>query len=271
MNVLKLVFGFVFLCWLGIAVFFYFTQGSLLYQPPPVDSTAEAQLMSTLPGLQVFLVNTSDGKTLTGWFLPRQRGRALAPALVYYGGNAEDASAFMSQAKQYPDVSLVAVNYRGYGRSTGVPGERALMEDALAVYDQATTATGGQGLVMGRSLGAGLAVHVAADRPVLGAILVSPYDSILNVARDHFPFLPVAWLLKDRFDVLDEAGRAEAPLLAITASQDGVIPEKRSQALYDVWPGPKSSVSVLMAGHNDVDTYSSYTQAIQAFIKEHAG
>jgi hypothetical protein len=268
MSVLKLAVGLVFLCWLAVAAFFYFSQGSLLYQPPPLDTAAETQLMNSQAGMQVFLVNTPDGQTLTGWFLPRQRGRGLAPALVYFGGNAEDATAFMSLSSQYPEVSLVAVNYRGYGHSTGVPGEKTLMDDSLAVYDQAVAATGGQALVMGRSLGSGLAAHVAANRPVLGAVLVTPYDSILNVARDHYPFLPVAWLLKDRFDILDDARRTEAPLLALTASQDDVIPEARAKALYDAWSGPKQLVNVPMAGHNDIVTYGSYAAAIQGFIKD---
>lgn len=270
MSALKLILGLVFLCWLGIAVFFYFTQGSLLYQPPPVDPLAETQLAESMPDAQVFLVNTADGQALSGWFLPRRHGRGLAPALVYFGGNAEDATDFMRQAGLFPNVSIVAVNYRGYGRSTGVPSETVLKEDALTVYDQAVGQTGGQGFVMGRSLGAGLAAHVAAERDVLGAVLVTPYDSILAVAKQHYPFLPVSLLLKERFDALPDAAKARAPALVITANQDDVVPEERADALYDAWAGPKERVRVPLAGHNDIVTFTGYSEAIGRFLGEYS-
>lgn len=268
MGVLKLVLGLVVICWLGIAAFVYFTQGSLLYQPLPTNVLIETELMNTVPGLEVFLVTTPDGQSLSGWFLPRKRGRALAPVLVYYGGNAEDAMDFMRQAKNYPDVSIAAVNYRGYGRSTGVPSEAALKEDALAVFDQATAMTGGKGFVMGRSLGAGLAAHVAAQREVIGAVLLTPYDSILAVAKDHYPYLPVSLLLKERWDALPDAAKAQAPAMVITANQDGVISDARSDALYDAWAGSKVRVRVPLAGHNDIINFPDCTKAIQKFLQD---
>jgi len=268
MNVIKLVGGLVAICWLGIATFFYFTQGSLLYQPRPADSTAEAQLMTTLPSLQAYLVTTSDEQTLTGWYLPRRRGRAMAPALVYFGDNDADASDVLKQEKLLSDVSIVSMNYRGYGHSTGVPGEKALKEDALAVYDKAVAETGGQGFVMGRGLGSALAAYVASNRPVLGAVLVSPFDSLLAVAKAHYPFLPVAWLLKERYDTIPDAQVADVPALFISAPLDGVIPEERSQALYEAWKGSKRTVSVPLAGHEDIDQYQAYAQAVPSFIQE---
>jgi len=268
MGVIKLVLGFVVICWLGIAAFVYFTQGSLLYQPHPADAMAETQLMNTNPDLQVFLVTTPGGQTLSGWFLPRKRGRAFAPALVCYGGNAEDATDVLKMAKEFPDVSIAAVNYRGYGRSTGVPSEAALKEDALAVFDQATAMTGGNGFVMGRSLGSALAVHVAANREVLGVVLLSPFDSIRAVARDHYPFLPVSLLLKERWDCLTDAAKVRAKALVVTANQDGVIDGERSDALYDAWAGPKQRVRVPSAGHNDLINFPGCTQAVRYYLND---
>jgi pimeloyl-ACP methyl ester carboxylesterase len=268
MGVLKLVLGFVVICWLGIAAFVYFTQGSLLYQPRPVDAMGETALMNSQPDLEVMLVVTPDGKTLAGWFLPRKKGRTLAPALVYYGGNAEDAMDFIRQAKDYPDMSIAAVNYRGFGRSTGVPGEAALKEDALRVFDEAVSRTGGRGFVMGRSLGSGLAAHVAAQREVMGAVLLTPYDSILAVAKDHYPFLPVSLLLKERWDALPDAAQARAEALVVTANQDDVIGEARSDAFYDAWGGSKQRVRVPLAGHNDITSFPVCNGAVQKFFRD---
>lgn len=269
MAVFKLIGGFLLLCWLGFAAFLYFSQESLLYQPKPVDSLAEAELVNTLPGVDVFMVNTPDGQTLSGWYLPRKHGRGLAPALVYFGGNAEDAADFMKQAADFSNLSLVAVNYRGYGRSTGKPSQAALMADAVAVYDQAASATGGRCIVMGRSLGAGLAVHVAAERDVLGAVLVTPYDSLLAAAKENYPFMPLSLLLRDHYDMLPDAARARAPMLTLTASQDGVISPERGKALFDAWAGPdKTYVRVPSAGHNDIQTFTTYQSALVSFLKE---
>jgi len=270
MAVLKLILGIAILCWLGFAAFLYVSQGSLLYHPRAADSIAETQLVTTLPDTQTFLVLTKDGQSLAGWYLPRRQGRGPAPALVYFGGNAEDATDFIKQAQNYPNVSIVAVNYRGYGRSTGVPSEAVLKEDALTVFDQAVGMTGGKGFVMGRSLGAGLAVHVAAYREVKGAILVTPYDSILAVAKGHYPLFPVAWLLKERYDALPDAEKALSPAMVLVGTQDDVIPEARARALFDKWKGPKEFVLVTSAGHNDISSYPRYFDAIKNFLLDNS-
>ena len=268
MSALKLILGLIALVWAGIAAFLYFTQGSLLYQPRAASPIAETQLMNALPGVEVFLVVTPDGQSLTGWYLPRKHGRGLAPPLVYFCGNAEEATDFMKeQGNSYPDVSLVAVDYRGYGRSTGVPSEKDLKADALTIYDQAVATTGSLGFVMGRSLGAGIAAYVAANREVLGAILGTPFDSLVAVAKGHYPFLPVSWLLKEDYDALPDAAKAMAPALMLTGTQDDVIPVERGRALYDAWKGPKSYVNVLSAGHEDIEQYSGYKDSIPRFIQ----
>ncbi|MFP5222696.1 MAG: alpha/beta hydrolase [Acidobacteriota bacterium] len=269
MAVLKLVVGFLAVLWIAAVAYLYFAQDSILYQPRPVDAMLETTLMQDVPGLEVLLVATRDGQSLSGWYLPRRLGRGVAPALVYFGGNAEDAADFMKQAKNYPDVSIVSVNYRGFGRSTGTPGEKALKDDALAVYDQAVAETGRAAFVMGRSLGSGMAVHVAANREILGAVLITPYDSILAVAKEHYHFLPVSWLLRDRYDSLSDAAKATAPALVVAANLDGTIPPDRARALYDAWKGPKRFLNVPGAGHNDITQYPSYHTATVNFLKEH--
>jgi len=272
MGVLKLIAGALFICWIGVAVFVYLKQDSIIYQAPPPDAMAETRIMETVPGVDVFFVTTPDGQTLSGWILQRKSGRGPAPVLVYFGGNAEDVGNFISDYKTYPGVTLVAVNYRGYGRSTGIPTEDALKDDSLVVYDAALARAGGRGMVMGRSLGSALAVHVAANRDVAAAILVSPFDSLLSVAQNHFPFLPVQWLLHDKWDVLDDAGRADVPALFVAADQDEVVPMQRSRALYDAWKNTdKKFVEVPLAGHNDMEQFSRYKQAMAEYLTQQGG
>jgi hypothetical protein len=109
-------------------------------------------------------------------------------------------------------------------------------------------------------------VRIAAERPVAGAVLISPYDSLVAIGRMHYPWLPVGWLLRHRFDAQAAAARTRAPLLAIVAEADGIIPPVRSRALYDAWPGPKRWVEVAHAGHNDLGDTPAMWEAIRAFL-----
>ena len=139
---------------------------------------------------------------LRGWLL-RAAGREPAPLLIYFGGNAEEASWVLSELAHIPGWSALVVNYRGYGQSEGAPSERALFADALALYDQAIKRLDIEPhrvVAMGRSLGTGVATYLASQRPIAAVILVSPYDSLVSIAQRAYPFLPVRLLLKHRFD-----------------------------------------------------------------------
>jgi pimeloyl-ACP methyl ester carboxylesterase len=119
---------------------------------------------------------------------------------------------------------------------------------------------------MGRSLGSGVAVHVASLRGVGGVILITPFDSLVNVAKIHYPFLPVKYLMRHRFDSVGLAPKIRIPLLAVVAGQDDIIPNQSSQKLVAKWGGEKSSVVIPDAGHNDIHQYRDYWQAIESFI-----
>jgi len=149
---------------------------------------------------------TADGPQVRGRLAPASRG-GPAPLIVYYGGNAEDAT---GQAfEPWPaEWALALVNYRGYGASEGRPSERALCADALVVLDalaRRPDVDAARIVLVGRSLGTGVATQVAGQRPVQGVVLISPYDSMVALARDHYPFLPVRWLLRHRFDSVARA------------------------------------------------------------------
>src|SRR5207302_8454981 len=99
-------------------------------------------------------------------------------------------------------------------------------------------------LAFGRSLGSGVAVHLAAERKLEGIVLVAPFDSMVHVGRRHYPFLPVDWFLKHRFDSLSLAPRLTTPLLCIVATHDQAIPAEHAQRLYDAWARPKQRVAL---------------------------
>jgi uncharacterized protein len=247
---------------LGVPAWAWFAQESLLFFPQPVASTAH------LPARAAPLeVAAADGTRLRGWIV--KGTAALAPTVIYFGGNAEEVSWTISDARWPRDWTIVGVNYRGYGTSEGKPGEPALTADALAIYDAVAKrddVNPHRIVVFGRSLGTAIATHLAAARPVAGAILVSPFDSMTAIGKLHYPWLPVSLLLRHRFDAVPDAKRSAMPLLAIVGGSDSIIPPERSRALYDAWAGPKTWQFVPRDGHNDLGNDAAFWESVAGFL-----
>jgi uncharacterized protein len=240
-------------------------QDGLLYYPVPRAGPLSAP--SDGYTVEPLAIEGPEGVQLRGWLV--KRADSIAPLVLYYGGNAEEVSWQIATAHRFGGRAVALVNYRGYGDSTGRPSEAALFADALAVYDHLATRTDVDGkrvAVVGRSLGSGVAVHVAAHRPVDRVVLVSPYDSVAAVAAAHFPAMLVRWLLIDRFDSAALAPAIHAPALMIAAGRDDVIPIAYSRRLYELWGGAKQWLELPDAGHNDLQEHSEYWQSIAAFL-----
>jgi pimeloyl-ACP methyl ester carboxylesterase len=189
-----------------------------------------------------------------------------ARALLYFGGNGEAIQHNRnSLARWLPQHTVYLVAYRGYGASEGEPSEALLLEDALALYD-AVVATHDEIDVVGRSLGSGVAVHVAVQRPVARLVLVTPFDSAQAVAQAAYPWVPVAWLMQDRYDSLGRAARVEAPTLVLSAGRDRVVPQAHTAALLDAFAQPPQHIAFPAADHNDIHDQPGYAAAMTAFL-----
>lgn len=235
----------------------------------PRQAGAPARLPEQAQALEL---TTADGPRIRGWRIPARTpaasGRA-APTLVYFGGNAEDVSWTLADPRWPEDWAIVGFNYRGYGASEGKPGERALVEDAHAIYDQLVRrddVDASRIVACGRSLGSGVAVALAAARPVAAVVLISPFDSLVAVGRHHYPYLPVSLLLRHRFDALAQARALGVPMHAIVAQNDSIIPVARSRALHEAWAGPKNWQVVAQADHNTVSESNAYWEGIGEFL-----
>jgi pimeloyl-ACP methyl ester carboxylesterase len=210
---------------------------------------------------------TPEGPRVRGWFAPA-RGGGPAPLIVYYGGNAEDVT---GQAfEPWPDSwALALVNYRGYGGSEGRPSEQALCADAevvLRALARRPDVDATRVVLAGRSLGTGVATYAAARRPVRAVVLISPYDSMVALAGHHYPFLPVRWLLRHRFESIARAPGIRAPLLTIAGERDEIIPPERSRRLYEAWGGPKRWVVIPEANHDGLGRQRAFWEPIGAFL-----
>jgi uncharacterized protein len=249
---------------LGVPAVAWLGQERLIFFPRPVASTAH--LPARASPLEVV---AADGTHLRGWIV--KGAAAPVPAVIYFGGNAEEVSWTLADARWPREWAIVGLNYRGYGASEGKPGQTALEADALSIYD----AIAGRDdidprriVVFGRSLGTAIAAHVAARRPVAAAILASPYDSMTALGKLHYPWLPVSLLLRHPFDAASDAKKAPMPMLAIVAESDSIIPPQRSRALYDAWAGPKTCFAVAGADHNDLGATAEFWQGVARFLAE---
>lgn len=236
-----------------VCALLYLAQSRLLYLPTPEVARTGARSLRIERGTA----------TLKVWELHG----AAQPALIYFGGNAEDVGANIPDFDAaFPERAVYLVNYRGYGGSTGQPSEAVLIADAEAIYDS-VSAHHAPVAVIGRSLGSGVAVALAAARPVERLVLVTPFDSIANVAADHFRWLPVRTLLRDRYDSLPRVLQLSAPTLVVVAERDEVVFRARSNALLAAIPPPlRHTLLVAGATHNDVSFYPAYFQALREFL-----
>jgi pimeloyl-ACP methyl ester carboxylesterase len=249
---------------IGVPAAAWLAQDRLIFFPQPISGAAPLP-----PQTRSLDLVAGDGTRLAGFFVPAPT--SPAPALIYFGGNAEEISWTLADRRWPLLWSRAALNYRGYGASEGKPGERELVADAVSLFDAIAARDDvdpRRVVVVGRSLGSGVAVQLAAVRPVAATVLISPFDSLVAVGRMHYPWLPVDWLLRHRFDARAAAGRIATPLLAIVGSDDRIIPPARSRALYDAWAGPKRWVEVSGADHNDLGSGPAMWDAIGRFVDD---
>ncbi len=185
-------------------------------------------------------------------------------ALVYFGGNAEDVSANLpTLGAAFSGYALYLLHYRGYGGSSGKPSEEALYSDAVALYDK-VHAEHPRVVVVGRSLGTGIAVRLASIRPVSRLVLVTPYDSLQELAARQFPYLPVRWLLRDKYESWRYAPRVSAPTLVLAAEHDEVIPRSSTERLYSRFaPGVASYKVIAGVGHNSISESAAYLPSLE--------
>jgi len=247
----------------------YFAQDALIFYPQPIADERRAQIARTQPAVADVWLAAADGTRVHAWHLKS------GPALVlYFGGNAEEVSWMLEEAQAgAPGVSWLLMDYRGYGQSGGSPSEAALVADALALYDHARALPGaeaGRIYAFGRSLGSGVAVALAAQRPLAGVILATPFDSLAAVAKRYYWYLPVDWMLKHRFDSIERAPRLATPLLCLVAERDEVIPPEHAERLYAAWGGPKRKAVLAGANHSGTDAHPLFWPSVREFLQPSA-
>jgi uncharacterized protein len=250
---------------LAFCLLLWWRQENFLFHPRPNDALLRKQWhvhRVEIPSADI---------ALEGWWADNPAA-SNAAVIVYFGGNGEDILYTATTARHIDARRALFVNYRGYGGTPGKPTQKALFEDALAIYDYvvASGVAPENIVVMGRSLGSGVATMLAATRRVRGAILVTPYDSIAAVAARHYAFLPVRMLLRHPFPASDYAKNAHVPALMLAGATDFIVPAIHAQRLHEAWAGPKEIHILPGAGHNNIEQQRAYYDLINQFLRSAA-
>jgi fermentation-respiration switch protein FrsA (DUF1100 family) len=231
-------------------------QNALLYHPDPRLLAPDP----AGPSLQVVRLTTSDHQRLVAWYAAPTAGK---PTLLYFGGNGDSLSGDEPRLRQITaeGVGVLDVGYRGYSGSTGTPTEAGLRLDAEAAYAWLAARTPPQQIVIaGHSLGTGVAVRLAAERPARALVLESPFTSAMAVAQRLLPWAPVSLLMRDRFESDQWIGKAHMPILIVHGDNDWTIPIKQGRALFALANQPKTFVRIPGGGHDDLSEHGLYPQ-----------
>jgi pimeloyl-ACP methyl ester carboxylesterase len=255
--------GFASFLWLTLTAAVAANQRRLVFNPcitPECESPR-----STGHRTRPVVLRAKDGTRLCGWLLtPLVPGPR--PAVMYFGGRSEEVSWVARDAgKLFPGMTVLAMNYRGYGQSHGVPAEIHMIDDGCTLFDwlaELGQVDASRIALVGRSLGSGVAVQVAKERPVHSVVLITPYDSILAIAKRRFRVMPIEYMLRHRFESIKYAPSLKAPTYILRAFDDDVVPHSHTDQLVGKLATLVGDDTVPGSDHMNIP----YLEATQALI-----
>lgn len=247
--------------YLALLILLFLFQRRLTYFP---TALSDYQLTSSSPFEQIEVPGT-DGMVIKSWLT---KGDPTKKTFIFFHGNAGNAAdrMVMMRVLVNADHTVVLAEYRGYGNNPGKPSEKDITSDAeeLVSYIKDKGVSEQDIILMGRSLGTGVATQLAANYDIAALILISPFSSLADVASDIYPYFPVSLLIRDRFDSEEAIAKTKTPILMFHGELDGTIPIKFGRRLFEAALEPKQFIPIPLVGHNDLNMDQINTEILKA-------
>ncbi|MCO6046794.1 alpha/beta hydrolase [Aeoliella sp. ICT_H6.2] len=239
----------------------------LLVYPSPSTSTGDWS-PKWIENEDVFFPS-ADGTELHGWFVPHPEPKHV---ILYSHGNNEHVGNQVNQLLRLQsmlDATVFVYDYRGYGKSKGRPTEKGLIADGLAAHEWLLKRTGMAAddvILMGRSLGGGISVAIAAERSAKAVVLHATFPRMVDAASYNYPWLPVKTLMRDRYDSLERIQRYEGPVFQSHRTTDEVVPVALARQLTDRAPGYLKQFFEIPSGRHNEPLPPDYYTALDKFL-----
>ncbi len=257
---MKILLFVVIFIYIGVVAYFYFIQDSKIFNASEIPSNPPF----VLKNVKNISFKVADGVVLDGDF--KKSDSKNTPTIIYFGGNSDDATRFLLHTKSLNSYNIVAFNYRGYLQSGGKPTEKNIFSDALKIYDK--FAKNSKVILIGRSLGSGVAVYLASKREVLGVVLITPYDSVVSLVKEKYPYLPIDFILKYRFESIKCAKNINSPICIIEVKGDKTIPNSHTLELSKKIKNLSKFVVLENTTHADVLNHPKFEENLKNILKE---
>lgn len=256
----------------ALLLLLFLRQDGLVYYPELPGREYEATPAQAGLPYEAVTLTASDGIRLAAWRLPAENARGV---LLYLHGNAGNISHRIEPMRLFRDMGLAVFifDYRGYGQSEGKPSEEGTYRDAEAAWQYLVQQRGidPRRIVMfGESLGAAVAAELAARHPPAALVLASGFTSVPDLAADLYPWFPVRWLARHRYDTRSYLRNVRAPVLVMHSREDEIIPYSHGRALYEAANEPRQFLE-LRGGHNDLffANPEAFVREAGNFVKRH--
>jgi pimeloyl-ACP methyl ester carboxylesterase len=277
MRIIKSALLLMSLLYVSVCAYMWATQKQLIFQPTPVLQSTPDRIGLAYQELHISYGTGEERGELDAWWVPAAHGSG-GSTLLYLHGNDHNISSNLSHVQRLHDLgyNVLLTDYRGFGKSSGgEPSEEKVYEDAEATW-QYLLKQGGlkpqQIFIYGHSLGGAIAIDLATHHPdSAGVIVESTFTSMQAMGEERYGFLPVAWLLNQRFDSQQKLAQLKIPLLIIHGTWDKVVPVGMARQLYDVAHQPKALTLIEGGGHGNSGTigWVEYRDALNNFIEKY--
>ena len=255
--------------YIGICTLLYLNQDDLLFHPKPKTLEDVSKILEAAPEFDTLTFVMNDSNRTCG-YISKDTIKEKLPLVLYFGGNAEEVSHLSEKKNYFQNTVMVLINYRSFGLSQGTISEKTMFSDALEVYDELITnpkIDANNIIVIGRSIGTGVATYLSSQRKTNATVLITPYENMIDVAFEKYPFVPISLLIKHRFESDTYAPNISSPMLALISANDQIIPKHHAYKLKEAWKGKTDALEV-NEDHNSIMNNEEVWKKIEVFVKE---